>query len=653
MFFRTLTLILIAAAFAATEFRAVAAEPVSPRNANGSIRKAIPQPDGKVIVAGPFSYIGQTQRAGIARLNSDGTLDQTFDSGSGANGSIDHLALQSDGKILIGGVFTSVSGTARAGIARLNANGTLDSTFDPGTGADGEVFRMLVDANNKVVLGGNFGSFNSVARYGLVRLNLDGTVDLAFDAAKNFTAVGPPGPGAIRRVLDFAFYPDGQLIVIGIFNAGGKFSPVRVAVDGTVDQSFVVQAISNKLVAAQPDGRVLIGDGMAYNRNGSLVRANADGQQDITFQAFVTPRALRLQADGRILVIDQNEFRRLLYNGSVDPTFTSPQLGSGRPATFPMFAGVEPQDDGRILIYGSFNSVNGIPRVGVARLLQDGSVDPTFVPEPSFIATGFALNLSTRAQAGAGPAALIGGFMVVGDAPKKVMIRAIGPSLASSSAPIKTPLGNPRVTLRDSSGEALAQNDDWKTTQTGGLITANQAGEIEASGIAPTQEKESAFIVTLPPAAYTAVLEGSDAVPGTALVEIYDLDSTAAARIANISTRGAVQTGENVMIGGVILGGAFPTEVLVRAMGPSLTQSGVSGALPDPQIGLYNANGFLVGSNDNWKRDNKAEIESTEAAPTDDREAAIVTILQPGNYTAVVTGENGSTGIALVEFYAL
>jgi uncharacterized delta-60 repeat protein len=638
----------------------LAADPISPRNANGSITKAIPQPDGKVIIAGSFGYIGSVERAGIARLKSDGTLDPTFDPGTGADEAIDLVALQSDGKILIAGPFTTVAGKARARVARLNSDGTLDSSFDPGAGPtepsipgapDGPaaIIDLVVDGSGKAVMAGSFFAFDGVPGRFLARLNVDGSVDPTFDAGKNLSRIsGGSSPGFVKRV---ALYPDGQLIAIGLFATGGsKYDFVRVAVDGTVDQGFLAQGVSNATVAVQPDGRVLVGDGFVNGTNGGLNRVNADGQTDITFHATANrPADLRLQPDGRILLLDSN-LRRLNYNGTSDPTFTPPQFSSGR-SDSPNPKGMEVQADGRILIYGSFSKVNGVPRIGVARLLADGTVDPTFIPDPSIIATGFAVNLSTRASVGSGDRVMIGGFIVDGNSPKKLMIRGIGPSLTSSAPGVPTPLPDPRLSLRDSSGAEIARNDNWRTTQVGGIIANDQANDIEATGIAPNSDAESAMIVTLAPGPYTAIMEGAGG--GTGLVEMYDLDGSTTTRVANISTRGDVGTGDNVMIAGAILGGTHPTEVLVRALGPSLATAGVAGALQDPSLTLHDANGFLVGSNENWKVFQESEIRSTEAAPTDDREAAILSVLQPGNYTAVVRGQNNTTGIALVEFYAL
>ena len=629
----------------------LAADPVSPRNANGSITKAIPQPDGKVIVVGNFSYIGPVERAGIARLNSDGTLDPTFDAGTGANGAINLVATQSDGKVLIVGPFTSVNGTARNGVARLNSDGKLDPGFNPGAGinspGNGLIYDLQIDSSGKAVLGGGFDSFNNVTRHMIVRLNLDGSVDPTFDAGKNLVRnnISPVADG-IKR---FSFYPDGQLVIIGYFQAGNKYDLARVAVDGTIDQTFQATGVSNAAVAAQPDGRILIGDGGVNQYSGGLNRLNADGQTDITFHATANrPTVIRLQPDGRILVLDAT-LRRLNYDGSNDSTFRIPQIASGNSASATL-VGMELQPDGRILIYGSFGSVNGIRRIGAAWLLPDGTVDPTFTPDPSIIATGFAVNLSTRAVVGTADHVLIGGFIVDGTSPKRLMLRAIGPSLSSSGVP--TPLADPRVSLHDSNGAVIAQNDNWRTTQTGGLITGNQVSDIQATGLAPKSDAESAMIVKLMPGPYTAIVEGAGG--GTAVIEMYDLDGASpTARVANISTRGDVATGDNVLIAGAILGGTHPTEVLVRALGPSLTTSGVTGVLQDPSLTLYNSNGFLVGSNENWKDNQETDIRSTGAAPTDDREAAILSVLQPGNYTAVVRGKNNTTGIGLVEFYSL
>jgi hypothetical protein len=232
---------------------------------------------------------------------------------------------------------------------------------------------------------------------------------------------------------------------------------------------------------------------------------------------------------------------------------------------------------------------------------------------------------------------LIGGFIVTGTQPKKVLIRAIGPSL-----PIAGHLENPMLELY--SGQTLLEsNDDWGKS-------ANKAAII-ATTIPPSNNLESAIVRTLPAhnSAYTAIVRGVNGGTGVGLVEVYDLDRSVDSELANISTRGLVQTGDNAMIGGfIVLNGK--QKVIVRAIGPSLP---VSGALQDPMLELHNANGAVLQTNDNWRTDQEAEIKATTVPPSNDRESAIVRTLTPGNYTAVVRGVNNTTGVALVEVFAL
>jgi len=235
---------------------------------------------------------------------------------------------------------------------------------------------------------------------------------------------------------------------------------------------------------------------------------------------------------------------------------------------------------------------------------------------------------------------LIGGFIVTGIQPKKVIVRAIGPSL---SALFPGALANPMLELRDSSGALIRANDNWRD---------DQEAEIIASTIPPSDDLESAIVATLPAngSSYTAIVRGVNNGTGIGVVEAYDLNQAADSELANISTRGLVQTGDNVLIGGMIVLGQNPLRVIVRAIGPSLT---VSGALADPTLELRDGNGGLIDSNDNWRSDHEAEIIATTIPPSNDLESAIVRNLAPGNYTAIVRGVNNSTGVAVVEAYAL
>jgi hypothetical protein len=248
-------------------------------------------------------------------------------------------------------------------------------------------------------------------------------------------------------------------------------------------------------------------------------------------------------------------------------------------------------------------------------------------------------NISTRVLVETGENVLIGGFIITGTQPKKVIVRAIGPSLANDFIA----LADPVLELRDSSGALIGSNDNWRS---------DQEAEIIATGIPPINDLESAIVAMLPAnnSNYTAIVRGVNNGTGVGVVEAYDLDRTVDAKLANISTRGFVRAGADVLIGGLIVLGQNPLPVIVRAIGPSLTGPG---ALVDPTLELYDINGALIASNDNWRSDQEAEIMATGVPPSNDLESAILRDLAPGNYTAIVGGVNGATGVALVEAYAL
>ncbi|MBS0659430.1 MAG: beta-propeller fold lactonase family protein [Verrucomicrobia bacterium] len=261
---------------------------------------------------------------------------------------------------------------------------------------------------------------------------------------------------------------------------------------------------------------------------------------------------------------------------------------------------------------------------------------------------GRAINLSTRLRAQTGDAVAIGGFVIGGALPKRVLVRALGPSLAAAG--VSGVLPDPSLELFNAAGVSLARNDGWRATQ---------QAEIQASGFAPGSELEAALLVELAPGAYTAVVRGAGASTGVAIVEVYDLAPTADAQLINLSTRGRVETGDSVMIGGFVVGAGLGADasgsarVLVRAIGPSLAAAGLSGVLADPTLELRDAAGNLVASNDDWASSQAADIQATGLAPTSAAECAVLATLPRGAYTAVVRGKGGSSGIALVEVYKL
>jgi hypothetical protein len=258
------------------------------------------------------------------------------------------------------------------------------------------------------------------------------------------------------------------------------------------------------------------------------------------------------------------------------------------------------------------------------------------------IAGGLA-NISTRGRVGTDDNVMIAGFVITGNDPTRVLIRALGPSLSAYG--VTGALADPLLILHDSSGQTIADNNDWNVSF--------QTAEVQATGLAPTNNRESAILATLSPnRSYTAVVYGLARGTGVGLAEVYDLNYGSVARFANISTRGLVQSGDDVMIGGFIIRNPSG-RVIVRALGPSLQSFGIPNALPDPFLELHDSNGALLASNDRWRSDQEMEIIATHLAPSQDSEAAIVTNLPAGAYTGIIRDANTGVGVGLIEVYDL
>jgi uncharacterized Zn-binding protein involved in type VI secretion len=306
-------------------------------------------------------------------------------------------------------------------------------------------------------------------------------------------------------------------------------------------------------------------------------------------------------------------------------------------------------NDGTVSFQYQTGAENGSYRIdlmvqGALGLMQFEALAP-----PSLLAQ--LGNISTRALVQTGDDVIIGGFIVQGPGQTTLVVRAIGPSLAQSG--ITNPLRDPTLELHDHTGALIAFNDNW--------IDAPNKQAIISIGLGPTNNLESAILTSLNPGNYTAIVRGVNNGTGVALVEGYDLNMNTGSRLGNVSTRGFVHTGDNVMIGGFIVV-TQSAKVIIRAIGPSLTAHGVPDALANPQLELHNMFGILIGQNDDWQTtqiggiitsDQVAEIRASGLAPTNPAEAAIIATLQPGNYTAIVRGVSDTTGNALVEVYDL
>lgn len=283
-----------------------------------------------------------------------------------------------------------------------------------------------------------------------------------------------------------------------------------------------------------------------------------------------------------------------------------------------------------------------MPRTAIKSLLCIGVL--AFLAPDSSDGAAQLLNLSTRGFVGPNDHALIGGFILRGSFSKRVLLRGIGPSL--TDAGLSDVLSNPTLELRDENGAVVFANNDWQETQ---------KTDIEQTGLAPKDNREAAMICDLlAPRSYTAILRGSGPGTGIGLIEIYDLSPNGGSLLANLSTRGFVETGDRVMIGGFIVGGGNEAaQVLARGIGPSLADAGINDSLADPVLELHSASGALLAANDNWKTDQQSLIKQTGLPPKDELESALVSGLAAGTYTAILRGNRTGLGTGLVELYHL
>ncbi|HKP93187.1 MAG TPA: peptidylprolyl isomerase [Chthoniobacterales bacterium] len=290
----------------------------------------------------------------------------------------------------------------------------------------------------------------------------------------------------------------------------------------------------------------------------------------------------------------------------------------------------------------------GTAHVTVTATDFDGATVSQMFTVNVIAAPGRPVNLSTRMQVGTGDNALFAGFIMRGPTSKRLIVRALGPSLTSLGIPNAIP--NPILELHDSSGATIATNDNW--------ADAPNHQEVVDAGLAPISPNESAILTTLPSnttnASYTAIVRDATNTTGVGVVDLYDLDSGPGSTLLNISTRGPVAPDPNALIGGFILGGTQAKQILVRAIGPSLTAFGVPDALADPTLEFFNGQGTKIDSNNDWMNSpQKTQIQNSGLAPSDPKESAVLQTLSAGQYTAIVRSATGDTGVGSVQIYQL
>ena len=612
-------------------------------NASADVVSIAVQADGKILTGGTFLNIGGQPRRYIARLDPNTGLADSFDPNPNMNGFVNSIVVQGDTRILVGGYFTSIGGQSRGRMARFDAATGLVDSFNPN--ASGGVLCVALQPDGKILAGGDFISIGGQSRRSIARLDPNTGLADSFDPSAPYTAI-----------TSFAVQSDGKILVAGgsLASIGGQSRTGIARLDGTTGlaDSFDPDPDGGVYaVALQADGKDLAG-GLLYSIGGQRRNFSSRLTNDTAaLQDLVISEATVTWTRGG----SSPQFTRVTFDYSTDNASYTP-LGNGTPVGSDWRLtnlNLPTRQNFYIRARGWCGSGNGgesiIESVQIAFLAGPSPTatptpPSTPTPTPSATPSAQAVNLSTRMLVQSGDSVGIGGFIITGTAPKHVLLRAIGPSLTQAGVP--NALADPVMELHGQGGFATITNDNWRDDPA-------QEAAIIATGIAPTNNLESAIDATLNPGAYTAIVRGKNNTAGVGLVEVYDLSAAASAKLANISTRAFVGTGSDIVIAGFILGTGGPDSIIARGIGPSLAAGGVANALLDPTLQLRDSNGALLIANNDWQDDagQAALIAAAGLAPGNNLEAAIAATLPPGLYTALLAGLNNGTGIGLVEIY--
>jgi WD40 repeat protein len=630
IFSAALTLVAAALSLAPT---AVAAAPFTFAN-TGSLTQAREGqtatllPNGKVLVAD-----GSSSGALVSAELYDPASGTWTATGSLGTARYDPTAtLLPNGKVLVAGGF-NFSGSLASAELYDSASGTWTATGNLATARYSHTATLL--PNGKVLVAGGSSNGSVLA-----------SAELYDPASGSWMATG--SLGGARYFHTATLLPNGKVLVAGGYGTSSTLTSAEL-----YDPASGTWSATGSLATARylhtatllPNGKVLVAGG-SNGSGGILASAELYDPASGTWTPTGSLAAARYQhtatllPNGEVLVAGGYGNSPLASAELYDPASGNWTVtASLATARYVHTATLLP--NGQVLVAAGFNSSSGA--LASAELYVGPTTPPTL------------LNISTRMRVLSGDNVLIGGFIIAGTDLKRVIIRGMGPSLNVNGTPIPGRLADPTLELHQPNGTVIT-NDNWKIND---QTQQSQEADIRATTIPPTNDLESAIVASLPPGNYTAILAGKNGGTGVGLVEVYDLAQGANSKLANISTRGFVDAGDNVMIGGLIVGGGSgggTAKVIVRAIGPSLS---VSGALGDPTLELHDVNGTTIATNDNWKindqtgQSQEADIRATTIPPTNDLESALVASLPPGNYTAIVRGKNNTTGVAVVEVYNL
>src|SRR5436190_1980755 len=592
-------------------------------NADNWVYAVVVQSDGKILLGGDFRTMGGQTRNCIARLDPATGLVDLFNPNS--SWGINSIAIQADGKVLVGGRFAgsvAIGGLSRNRIARLDATTGLPDSFNPN--ADREVYSILVLPDGKILTGGLFTNIGGQTRNYFARLSNDTSSrqDLAVTQTTVNWTRGGSGPQLARVTFEYSV----DNLIYTVLGNG--------ALDGN---SWGLSGLS------LPTGQNIYIRARGYYRGGLF--GNSESLTESVRNVFLDgpaptppPSPSPTATSVPTATATATPTATTTPVPSATATGTATVAPSATPSATPTATATATPTATIAATPTPSPSLTPIPTPTIT-----ATPAPTLTPIPSPKPATQAVNLSTRMHVQTGDSVGIGGFIVTGTASKHVVLRAIGPSLTQVGVP--DVLGDPVLELHGPTGFVTIVNDNWRD---------NQPNTIAASGLAPTNDLEAAIDATLAPGAYTAILRGKDNTSGVALMEVYDLNQSVAAKLANISTRALVGTGNDVVIAGFILGGGAGNDRLVlRGIGPSLAAVGVANALANPNLELRDSDGALVAANNDWQDDpaQAAELTASGLAPANNLESGLAMTLPPGLYTALFSGVNNSTGIGLVEVY--
>jgi uncharacterized delta-60 repeat protein len=636
---------------------------------DGSVTALALQTDGKIVVAGAFANVAGAVRANVARINPTGTLDAAF--AANTNGTVNAVLVQADGKLLLGGAFTTVNGAPRGRIARLNADGTLDAAFTTSV-SSGEVRSLAASVDGKVIIGGTFSLVGGTARANTARLNADGSVDPTFDPSAN----GPVYASILQA--------DGAPVLGGAFTAVGgqaRYNLARLTATSAAAQSIVAagnrtavtwlrSGSSPELISARFEFST---DAANWTALGNATRVGSTSNWQIMGLSLPAADTFYVRVSGTTAGLLRNV---QTFNYSVAPAFNSATaVGATSGASFRLAMA-----DGTSATY----TVDGLPPglaidsatgviTGVATTLGNYTVTITATPTPNAgiavgpTSTGLVITVTAAGAAPAASALLYNlssratisgtgltttGFVITGTSDKRVLIRAAGPTLAALG--VTDAITKPHLRVINSAGVQILENAGWANSTALSALAQRLGAFAYATG-----GTDAAVIATLSPGAYTVQVNDDAAKGGTVLTEIYAADDSALSalpRLINLSARAAVASGKP-LIAGFIVTGANGTKqkMLVRGVGPTLAKFGVTGAVADPVLGVYDSAGALVAANDNWSgADITAAVSASGSFGLDpgSKDAALVLALAPGAYTLQVSTA-GTAGEALAEIYAL